>query len=226
MNAQVQIPEGFWENAQGAFVPEANVKEIDKLRDQTVRKIWQLAEALNKAMVEFKGIAFEDVASFVQISADQYGAKIGGNKGNVSLITYDGRYKIQRNIAERLVFDERLQAAKHLIDECLKEWTADGRDEIKAIIGNAQAYLAMQAGGEDFSEFIWNFVGGQPVINNPLGPEGVPATTAVSDAMSKALKKKGFKFTGSTICYAFMQAAGLVNDHQSYCFCHPANQPS
>ncbi|RJT42842.1 DNA-3-methyladenine glycosylase I [Rahnella woolbedingensis] len=100
------------------------------------------------------------------------------------------------------------------------------RGKIKAIIGNAQAYLAMEASGESFSEFIWSFVDGQPVINNPLGPEGVPAKTVVSDAMSKALKKKGFKFIGSTICYAFMQAAGLVNDHQSYCFCHPANQPS
>ena len=100
------------------------------------------------------------------------------------------------------------------------------RGKIKAIILNAQIYLAMQANGEDFSEFIWSFVDHQPVINNPLGPEGVPATTAVSDAMSKALKKKGFKFTGSTICYAFMQAAGLVNDHQAYCFCHPKNQPA
>ena len=100
------------------------------------------------------------------------------------------------------------------------------RGKIKAIILNAQIYLAMQTSGEDFSEFIWGFVGHQPVINNPLGPEGVPAKTAVSDAMAKALKKKGFKFTGSTICYAFMQAAGLVNDHQAYCFCHPKNQPA
>ena len=100
------------------------------------------------------------------------------------------------------------------------------RGKIKAIILNAQIYLAMQASGEDFSDFIWRFVDHQPVINNPLGPEGVPATTTVSDAMFKALKKKGFKFTGSTICYAFMQAAGLVNDHQAYCFCHPKNQPA
>lgn len=137
MNAQPQIHEGYWENAQGALVPEANVKEIDKLRDQTVRQIWEKAEAINKALAEFKAIAFADIASFIQISADQYGAKLGGNKGNVSLITFDGRFKIQRNYAEFIVFDERLHAAKTLIDDCLKEWTADGRDEIKAIINNA-----------------------------------------------------------------------------------------
>ena len=137
MNAQTIIPEGYWENAQGALVPEANVKEIDKLRDQTVRRIWVLAEALHQEMQKFKTQAFTDVAAFVQISADQYGAKIGGTKGNVQLLTFDGRLKIQRNIAERITFDERLQAAKQLIDECLKEWTADGRDEIKAIINSA-----------------------------------------------------------------------------------------
>ena len=137
MNAPTTLPEGYWENAQGALVPEANIKEIDKLRDQTVRRIWALAEQLHQEMQKFKAQAFTDVAAFVQISADQYGAKIGGTKGNVQLLTFDGRLKIQRNIAERIIFDERLQAAKHLIDECLKEWTADGRDEIKAIISSA-----------------------------------------------------------------------------------------
>lgn len=137
MNAPTTLPEGYRENAQGALVPEANIKEIDKLRDQTVRRIWALAEQLHQEMQKFKTQAFTDVAAFVQISADQYGAKIGGTKGNVQLLTFDGRLKIQRNIAERITFDERLQAAKHLIDECLKEWTADGRDEIKAIISSA-----------------------------------------------------------------------------------------
>ena len=137
MNMPLQIPEGYWENSQGSLVPESNVKEIDKLRDQTVRRIWELAEALNQEMQKFKTQAFADVATFVQISADQYGAKIGGTKGNVQLLTFDGRLKIQRNIAERITFDERLQAAKQLIDECLKEWTTDGRDEIKAIINQA-----------------------------------------------------------------------------------------
>ncbi|AHM71286.1 DNA-3-methyladenine glycosylase I [Yersinia hibernica] len=97
------------------------------------------------------------------------------------------------------------------------------RGKIQAIITNAQAYLAMEANGEDFSHFIWSFVDGEPKINHWWCLAESPATTPISDAMSKALKKRGFKFIGSTICYAFMQASGLVNDHLASCFCHPDN---
>ena len=97
------------------------------------------------------------------------------------------------------------------------------RGKIQAIITNAQAYLAMEASGEDFSEFIWSFVEGSPKVNRWWSLAEAPATAPTSDAISKALKKKGFKFIGSTICYAFMQASGLVNDHMCNCFCHPDN---
>lgn len=137
MNTPIQVPEGFWENMQGAFVPESNVKDIDKLRDQTVRKIFDMAEALHNALAAFKHVGFEDIASFIQVSAGEYGVNIGGTKGNVSLFSFDGRLKIQRNIADNIRFDEKLQVAKQLIDECLEEWTADSRDEIKAIINKA-----------------------------------------------------------------------------------------
>ena len=133
MTAQ-QIPHGYWENATGALVPEANVKEIEKLRDQTVRTIFKKAEELHDFLKAFKELSFSDIANFSQISADQYGAKIGGNKGNLTLTSYDGRLKIQRNIAERISFNEQLQAAKQLIDECLEEWTDGSRNEIKALI--------------------------------------------------------------------------------------------
>ncbi len=136
MTAQ-HIPHGYWENATGALVPDANVKEIDKLRDQTVRTIFEKVYEIHDLLKNFKDSSFSDIANFSQISADQYGAKIGGNKGNVQLLSFDGSLKIQRNIAEHIVFDERLQAAKQLIDACLKEWTSDGRDEIKAIINQA-----------------------------------------------------------------------------------------
>lgn len=95
------------------------------------------------------------------------------------------------------------------------------RGKIQAIISNAKAWLAMQANGEDFSSFIWQFVNHQPMINHPQGPGEIVAKNEISDAMSKALKKRGFKFIGSTICYAFMQASGLVNDHQANCQCNP-----
>ncbi len=90
------------------------------------------------------------------------------------------------------------------------------RGKIQAIIGNARAYLAMQAAGEDFSVFVWGFADAEEAPVRSCMAE-VPATTVASDAMAKALKKRGFKFVGSTICYAFMQAAGLVNDHHLPC---------
>lgn len=94
------------------------------------------------------------------------------------------------------------------------------RGKIEAIITNARAWLELENQGESFSHFIWSFVDHQPLINRPASLADVPAKTATSDAMSKALKKRGFKFIGSTICYAFMQAAGLVNDHTVDCFRH------
>lgn len=95
------------------------------------------------------------------------------------------------------------------------------RGKIEAIIGNARAYLAMEANGESFSDFIWGFVDNQPQIAHASLLAEIPASTPVSDALSKALKKRGFKFVGSTICYAFMQACGLVNDHVVGCICYP-----
>ena len=94
------------------------------------------------------------------------------------------------------------------------------RAKIAATIGNAQALLAMKACGERFDDFLWQFVGGRPILNRWQSLAEVPAKTAESDAMSKALLKAGFKFVGSTICYAFMQAAGMVNDHLTTCFRH------
>ena len=94
------------------------------------------------------------------------------------------------------------------------------RAKVAATIGNAKALLALQARGERFDDFLWQFVGGTPVGNHWQSLAEVPARTAESDAMSKALLKAGFKFVGSTICYAFMQAAGMVNDHLTTCFRH------
>ncbi|SFN95388.1 DNA-3-methyladenine glycosylase I [Xenorhabdus japonica] len=93
------------------------------------------------------------------------------------------------------------------------------RAKINAIIHNARAYLQMVEQGEDFSSFIWHFVDDSQQINHWQNLSEVPVKTENSDALSKALKKRGFKFIGSTTCYAFMQAAGLVNDHLANCLC-------
>lgn len=98
------------------------------------------------------------------------------------------------------------------------------RGKIQAIIGNARAYLAMAENGEPFSDFVWSFVGNTPQVTQAATLAEIPTSTLASDALSKALKKRGFKFVGTTICYSFLQACGLVNDHVTGCFCHPGGQ--
>jgi DNA-3-methyladenine glycosylase I len=90
--------------------------------------------------------------------------------------------------------------------------------KIAAAVTNAKAFLSLQKEFGSFDRYIWRFVGGQPQVNSAKSMKQVPARTPESDAMSKDLKKRGFKFVGSTICYAFMQAVGMVNDHIVDCF--------
>lgn len=92
------------------------------------------------------------------------------------------------------------------------------RAKIEATIGNARAYLAMRAAGEEFSEFVWGMAGGEPIRNEWQGIGDVPAKTPLAEEMSKALKKRGFKFVGPVIVYAWMQAVGIVDDHVVTCF--------
>lgn len=92
--------------------------------------------------------------------------------------------------------------------------------KVNATVGNARAYLKVRESRGSFADLIWGFVDGEPIINRWPDMATVPAHTAISDAMSKELKRLGFKFVGSTICYAYMQAAGLVNDHVVSCFRH------
>lgn len=89
--------------------------------------------------------------------------------------------------------------------------------KIRATVGNAKAFMQVQVEFGTFDKYIWQFTGGEPLINHPACNAEIPAKSAESDAMSKDLLKRGFKFVGSTICYAFMQAAGIVNDHWESC---------
>ena len=94
------------------------------------------------------------------------------------------------------------------------------RLKIESAVANARAFLAVQGEFGSFNAYIWRFVGGAPLHRRRASPSRVPARTAASDAMSADLKKRGFRFVGSTICYAFMQATGMVNDHVTACFRH------
>ncbi|WP_445946420.1 DNA-3-methyladenine glycosylase I [Shewanella sp.] len=145
---------------------------------------------------------------------------LDGQQAGLSWITI---LKKQQNY-ERLFanFDPRLIA--EFDDAKVEELMLDvgivrNRLKVNSIIRNAKAYLAIERQGINFSEFLWAFVGGAPKLNNFSSMADVPSQTPESEAMSKALKKLGFNFVGPTICYAFMQAVGMVNDHTQDCFC-------
>jgi len=95
--------------------------------------------------------------------------------------------------------------------------------KIRSTVTNARAFLKVQKEFGTFDKYIWQFTGGTTIYNNWTDLKQIPAKSAESDAMSKDLIKRGFKFCGSTICYAFMQAAGMINDHLVYCNKHPMN---
>jgi DNA-3-methyladenine glycosylase I len=116
---------------------------------------------------------------------------------------FDAR-KVARFDARKV---ERLMADASIVRNRLK---------IESTISNAKALLALQNELGSFDEYVWRFVGGAPKVKRPRAP--LPASTPESDAMSRDLKRRGFRFVGSTICYAFMQACGLVDDHAEGCF--------
>ncbi len=137
MNLDSPSPEGYMQDAQGRLVPAETVRPIDKARDDLVREKVAKALALQKNLRDFKYELLDDINAFVEMSVERYDVKMGGKKGNVTLATYDGAYQIQRQISEHLAFDEGLQAAKALIDECLREWTQSDRAETRALIDYA-----------------------------------------------------------------------------------------
>lgn len=131
------IPPGYWKDARGNLVPESKVQEIDKLRDQVVRDLCTKAEAQRLGLANFKVEAMEEVAALVLTSMEQYGVKSGGEKGNVTLTSFDGSYKIVRQNQDHIVFTEQLQAAKQLIDQCVTRWAVGSSDNIKVLINDA-----------------------------------------------------------------------------------------
>ncbi|MER2048197.1 MAG: DNA-3-methyladenine glycosylase I [Solibacillus sp.] len=118
--------------------------------------------------------------------------------------------------AEKIVQydEEKLEALRN------DERIIRNRLKIKSVVTNAESFLAIQKQYGSFSNYIWSFVDGKPMINSWESFGQVPVTTEISDRMSKQLKKDGFKFVGSTICYSYMQAVGMVNDHTANCHCY------
>lgn len=124
-------------NPAGYLVPNDLIDDIDKLRDDTVGAIVHQARALQQQMMSFKMQAFADIETFMQLSAERYHTTWGGKKGNVSLLSYDGRYKVTLSVSDRIAFGEQLQIAKELVDQCIHQWTSGSNDRIKALIEHA-----------------------------------------------------------------------------------------
>lgn len=135
----------------------------------------------------------------------------------------------KRDHYRKLFYDFDIQRCANLKDAYLEKCLKDpgiirNRLKVLSIRTNAKAFIAVQEEFRTFNAYIWSYVDKTPIINNWKTMSDVPANTKISDALSKDLKKRGFKFVGSTIVYAYMQSAGLVNDHTLDCAWHPSNQ--
>ena len=123
MSDKAKIPEGYMENGLGHLVPVANVAELDKLRDATVRRLVGDAEACGRLVAEFRANAAATVAAFCELSAQEYGAEIGGDKGNVTLTSYDGSMKVVRARSDEITFTEAVRVTRELCFKCIAKWS-------------------------------------------------------------------------------------------------------
>ncbi len=131
------IPDGYKKDAMGRLVPVKNIDEIDLLRDELVKEKIAKMQALQKELLAIKHELLNDIGAFVDMSAEKYGVKVGGKMGNVTLSTFDGSAKLQLQAAKNLVFDERLHAAKTLVDGCIKRWAADANENLHVLVDDA-----------------------------------------------------------------------------------------
>ncbi|MEM7751776.1 MAG: DUF3164 family protein [Pseudomonadota bacterium] len=139
------IPTGISERGQHRYMTDPkgnpvrveNVRPMDKLIDEQVRKILGFHIAAHEQIVRLKQHTFDDISHLEALLAQEYEATIGGKKGNMTLTSFDGLYKVQVQVADRIAFGPELHIAKALIDECLTEWSADARPEIQAIVTRA-----------------------------------------------------------------------------------------
>lgn len=131
---EVIIPNGFVRNANGHLVPEDQVREQDKLRDQVARELSAEAKALHVALQNFKKKSLSDIADLISIAGERYGVQMGGKKGNVTIASYDGQFKVQRSYADRLTFTEEMEVAKVMVYDCIRAWSKGADGHLLAIV--------------------------------------------------------------------------------------------
>ena len=135
--SQLEDTSRYRKDHRGAYIPVEQIREIDLARDELVNEKAAKIEATQAIIAALKDELMGDIAAFVQLSAERYGAKIGGDKGNITLMSFDGTYKLKRQTSESIGFDEGLRAAKNLIDECLEEWSRNSPSPLRAIVEQA-----------------------------------------------------------------------------------------
>lgn len=135
--ADTAIPEGYLLNPAGHLVPREQVREQDLLRDQVATELADRALSIHHQLKAFKARALADIADLVSVSAEKYKVSIGGEKGNVTITTFDGKYKVVRAFAERITFTEEIEAAKALINACIIRWSEGANDNIRALVDRA-----------------------------------------------------------------------------------------
>ncbi|AZD92020.1 MULTISPECIES: DUF3164 family protein [Pseudomonas] len=128
------IPEGFVRNAIGHLVPVDQVREQDKLRDQVAGELAEAAKKLHLDLKNFKKKSLGDIADLISIAGERYGVQMGGKKGNVTIATYDGKYKVVRSHADRLTFTEEMEVAKVMVYDCIKTWSKGADNHLLAIV--------------------------------------------------------------------------------------------
>lgn len=176
----------YMTDAKGAFVPLAMVKPQHKLEDETVRKVIDHAIDLSARIARFRGHTMTDLGSLDALIAQEYGAKIGGAKGNRTYQTIDGLMKVQVQVSEQIDFGSELQVAKTIIDECLTEWSADSRAEIQSII--TRAFNTDQEGKINRAEIF------MLMRHQIADPRWQRAMDAIRDAMRVTGSKEYIRF--------------------------------
>lgn len=182
-NVPAAVPDGrielaghaYMADAKGSLVPVSLIKTQHLLQDEVVRKIAGYALALSDEVARFKCHTFDDLSSFEALLAQEYGAAIGGAKGNKTFMSFDGLMKVQVQVADHIDFGPELQIAKGLTDECLNEWSAEARPEIRAIV--TRAFNTDKAGQINRSEIFM-------LLRLDIDdPRWLRAMTAIRDAM-------------------------------------------
>lgn len=192
MNAHATNPivtiEGsdYLRDAKGSLVPIDLVKPQHKLEDETVRKVMAFALELSAQIARFKTNTFADLNAFQGLLEGEYGARAGGAKGNVTFQSFDGTMKVQVQIADQFTFGPELQEAKHLVDECLVEWGAESRSELRALVNRV---FSVEKEGEINKAELFSML--RMEIEDP---RWVSAMSAIRDAIRVTGTKQYVRF--------------------------------